>query len=66
MKPFHSLLFVSSKQPTWLEKACSYRAKYGSYPLTGCIGKKGATYAAFSRGVTNAGGVSHSWIAADC
>src|SRR5215510_13560133 len=34
--------------------------------LQGCIGKKGATYAAFSRGVTNVGGVSHSWIAADC
>src|SRR5262249_45601909 len=31
----------------------------------GCIGKKGATHAAFSRGVTNAEGVSHSWIAAD-
>ncbi len=32
--------------------------------LQGCIGKKGATYAAFFRGVTNVGGVSRSWIAA--
>ena len=30
----------------------------------GCIGKKGATYAAFFRGVTNVWGVSRSWIAA--
>jgi len=31
----------------------------------GCIGKKGAPYAAFFRGVTNVWGVSRSWIAAD-
>ena len=31
----------------------------------GCIGKKGATYAAFFRGVTNVWGVLRSWIAAD-
>jgi len=32
----------------------------------GWIGKKGATYAAFFRGVTNVWGVSRSWIAAAC
>jgi len=32
----------------------------------GCIGKKGAPYAAFFRGFTNVWGVSRSWIAADC
>ena len=32
----------------------------------GCIGKKGAPYAAFFRGVTNVWGVSRSWIVADC
>ena len=32
--------------------------------IHGCIGKKGATYAAFFRGVTNVWGVSRSWIAA--
>src|SRR5712664_555095 len=31
----------------------------------GCNGKKGATYAAFLRGVTNAWGVSRFWTAAD-
>ncbi len=33
--------------------------------LDGCIGKKGATYAAFFRGFTNVWGVSRSWAAAD-
>jgi hypothetical protein len=32
----------------------------------GCIGKKGATYAAFFRGVTTVWDVSRSWIAAGC
>jgi hypothetical protein len=32
----------------------------------GCIGKKGAAYATFFRGVTNVWGVSRSWTAADC
>jgi hypothetical protein len=31
----------------------------------GCIGKKGATYAAFFRGFTNVWSVSRSWAAAD-
>jgi hypothetical protein len=31
----------------------------------GCIGKKGATYAASFRGVTNVWDVSRSWTAAD-
>ncbi len=31
----------------------------------GCIGKKGATYAAFFRGFTNVWGVSRSWASAD-
>src|SRR5262249_25832730 len=42
MKPFHSLLFVPSTQPTWMEKGCSYRAEYGSYPLTSRVGTLGA------------------------
>ena len=42
MKPFHALLFVPSKQPTWMEKGCSYRPEYGSYPLTSRVGTLGA------------------------
>jgi len=37
-----------------------------TFKQNGCIGKKGATYAAFFRGVTNVWGVSRSWIAAAC
>jgi patatin-like phospholipase/acyl hydrolase len=32
---------------------------------TGCIGKKGAPYAAFFRSFTNVWGVSRSWAATD-
>ena len=31
----------------------------------GCIGKKGAPYAAFFRGLTNVWGIARSWAAAD-
>ncbi len=39
--------------------------KIESKHINGCIGKKGATYAAFFRGFTNVWGVSRSWAAAD-
>src|SRR5215468_6997874 len=42
MRPFHALLFVPSKQPTWMEKACSSRAEYGFDPLTSRVGTLGA------------------------
>jgi len=46
-------------------RSLRYRVIHRLKAWHGCIGKKGAPYAAFFRGFTNVWGVSRSWTATD-